>query len=214
MTDIYFYHHFVICMYCYHKVLFIPFRYCLWMIWQQEKHVYYHNLGNNFLYLYLRNIDVYLMKQPSRLLVLITSWSTPWPGNIHFFKWCNHPPPSPIVFYTLGTMVQSDFHPLHGVGSEIDIESWQSIKEMHRPENHENHACQISWHAWFSWFSGLCISLMLLKMGLHLKSRKYKGAKESIFHPLTYLPLVPHIVNRVSIGSDNGLLPIRRQAII
>ena len=34
---------------------------------------------------------------------------------------------------------------------------------------------------------------------------------------LTHLPLVPHIyasVNRVSIGSDNGLSPIRHQAII
>ena len=32
---------------------------------------------------------------------------------------------------------------------------------------------------------------------------------------LTHLPLVLHIcVNRVSIGSDNGLSPIRRQAII
>ena len=34
---------------------------------------------------------------------------------------------------------------------------------------------------------------------------------------LTNFPLVPHIyasVNQVSIGSDNGLLPIRRQAII
>ena len=33
----------------------------------------------------------------------------------------------------------------------------------------------------------------------------------------TYLPLVPHIyasVNRVSIVSDNGLLPIRHQAIL
>ena len=32
--------------------------------------------------------------------------------------------------------------------------------------------------------------------------------------PLTHLPLVPHTVNRVSIGSDNGLAPIRHQAII
>ena len=33
--------------------------------------------------------------------------------------------------------------------------------------------------------------------------------------PLTHLPLVPHAsVNRVSIGSDNGLSLIRRQAII
>ena len=31
---------------------------------------------------------------------------------------------------------------------------------------------------------------------------------------LTHLPLVPHIVNRDSIGSDNGLSPIRRQSII
>ena len=34
---------------------------------------------------------------------------------------------------------------------------------------------------------------------------------------LTLLPLVPHIyasVNRVRIGSDNGLSPIRRQTII
>ena len=33
---------------------------------------------------------------------------------------------------------------------------------------------------------------------------------------LTHLPLVPHIcaVNWVSIGLDNGLSPIRRQAII
>ena len=33
---------------------------------------------------------------------------------------------------------------------------------------------------------------------------------------LTHLPLVPHdaSVNQVSIGSDNGLSPIQRQAII
>ena len=33
---------------------------------------------------------------------------------------------------------------------------------------------------------------------------------------LTHLPLVPHIssMNQVTIGSDNGLLPIRHQAII
>ena len=42
------------------------------------------------------------------------------------------------------------------------------------------------------------------------------GSKLRLFPGLSHIPLVPHIYvsNRVSIGSDNGLSPIRRQAII
>ena len=45
---------------------------------------------------------------------------------------------------------------------------------------------------------------------------KTSNVKMSSVQPLTHLPLVPHIyasVNWVRIGSDNGLSPVRRQAI-
>ena len=51
----------------------------------------------------------------------------------------------------------------------------------------------------------MCSEITLLKLLPHLPGT----------YELAYLPLVLHMsVNQVSIGSDNGLLPIRHQAII
>ena len=61
------------------------------------------------------------------------------------------------------------------------------------------------------------LSAVRLVISVNLASPSCLWSHDSWYHyASTHLPLAPHtcVVNRVSIGSNNGLSPIRRQAII
>ena len=71
---------------------------------------------------------------------------------------------------------------------------------------------QMAWCQIGTRTSATTIMTDMINVPVNISQSIYKA-----FQPLTHLPLVPYIyasVNQVSIGSDNGLSPIWRQAII